>query len=398
MTENHQLKVFLCHSKNDKLQVREIYNRLVADGFDAWLDEEKLLPGQEWDPEIQKAVRKSDVVVVCLSNGSVTKAGYVQKEIRLALDVADEQPEGSIYLIPARLEDCEVPSRLKKWQWVNLYDSQGYNKLKFSLENRAKELRISRTFITTLNLPSFPSETPQMVCIPAGKFMMGSTPNQVAQAIKDGAPENWVKAEEPQHKVELAEYSIGKYPVTNAQYQTFIRNTNSQPPRGWDGENYPPEKSDHPVVNVSWNHAQAYCQWLGQRTGKPYRLPTEAEWEYAARGTDGRTYPWGEDMDKSRANYNSSDTVAVGSYESGKSPFGVYDMIGNIWEWATDWYDVYPGGDPNISNNFGQKYHVLRGGAWNYYDAKLRSAFRYWFAPDFRFDFLIGFRCAFSSL
>ena len=142
MTINRKLKVFLCHSKDDKAQVRELYRRLVGDGFDAWLDEEKLIPGQDWDLEIRKAVRDSDVVVVCLSKGSVTKAGYIQKELRFALDVADEQPEGSIFIIPARLEDCEAPSRLSKWHWVNLFDEKGYQQLKTSLEFRAKVLGI----------------------------------------------------------------------------------------------------------------------------------------------------------------------------------------------------------------------------------------------------------------
>ncbi|MGC1377130.1 MAG: SUMF1/EgtB/PvdO family nonheme iron enzyme [Anaerolineales bacterium] len=396
MAENRKLKVFLCHSKDDKLRVREIYDRLIADGFDAWLDEEKLLPGQEWELEIQKAVRESDVAVVCLSNNSITKAGYIQKEIRFALDVADEQPEGGVYLIPAKLEDCKVPSRLSKWQWVNLFDNQGYKKLKVSLDTRAQKLGIAATFYNSFELSHLPFEASQMVRIPAGEFLMGSTQEQIAKAIKDGADEKWVRAEQPQHEVKLPEYFIGKYPVTNIQYQTFVQDAKNQPPRGWDGESYPPGKSDHPVVNVSWAHAQAYCQWLGQKTGKPYRLPMEAEWEYAARGPYGRTYPWGEGIDKTRTNYNSSDTSPVGSYENGKSSFGVYDMAGNIWEWVADWYDVYPGGDPNVSDNFGKKYRVLRGGAWNYYDVSLRSAFRYWFAPDFRFDFLIGFRVCFA--
>src|SRR5262245_44125649 len=127
--EIRKLKVFLCHSKDDKPKVRELYRSLVANGFDAWLDEEKLIPGQDWDLEIRKAVRESDVVVVCLSNSSTTKAGYVQKEIRFALDVADEQPEGAIFIIPVRMEECDVPTRLSKWQWVNLFESNGYEKL-----------------------------------------------------------------------------------------------------------------------------------------------------------------------------------------------------------------------------------------------------------------------------
>jgi len=99
--ENRKLKVFLCHSKDDKFKVRKLYKRLTADGFDAWLDEEKLMPGQDWNLEIQKAVRNSDTVVVFLSNSSTTKEGYIQKEIRFALDIADEKPEGTIFLIPS---------------------------------------------------------------------------------------------------------------------------------------------------------------------------------------------------------------------------------------------------------------------------------------------------------
>ncbi len=110
------LRVFLSHASEDKPQVREAYHRLVAEGIDAWLDEEKLLPGQDWNLEIRKAVRSSDVVMVFLSARAVTKAGYVQKEIKLALDVADQQPESAIFLIPVKLESCDVPDRLSHVQ------------------------------------------------------------------------------------------------------------------------------------------------------------------------------------------------------------------------------------------------------------------------------------------
>ncbi|HXQ36418.1 MAG TPA: toll/interleukin-1 receptor domain-containing protein, partial [Anaerolineales bacterium] len=112
------LKVFLCHASGDKPQVRALYRRLVAEGVDAWLDQEKLLPGQDWQVEIPRAVREADVVVVCLSNKSITKEGYIQKEIKFALDSADEKPEGTIFLIPARLEECLVPEQVGRWQWV----------------------------------------------------------------------------------------------------------------------------------------------------------------------------------------------------------------------------------------------------------------------------------------
>jgi cold shock CspA family protein len=137
------LRVFLCHASADKVSVRELYRKLKSAFVDPWLDEEKLLPGQDWNLEISKAIRQSDAVLVCLSRGSVTKAGYVQKEIRDALDIADQQPEGTIYLIPVRLEDCEVPERLRRWHWVNLFDSEGHQRLLRALTARGESLGLS---------------------------------------------------------------------------------------------------------------------------------------------------------------------------------------------------------------------------------------------------------------
>lgn len=134
------LKVFLCHASGDKPQVRALYRRLIAEGVDAWLDQEKLLPGQDWRVEIPRAVREADVVVVCLSNKSITKEGYVQKEIKFALDSADEKPEGTIFLIPARLEECIVPEQVGRWQWVDLYEENGFIKLLRSLKLRADKV------------------------------------------------------------------------------------------------------------------------------------------------------------------------------------------------------------------------------------------------------------------
>src|SRR5690242_19385426 len=116
------LQVFLCHSSGDKAAIRQLYDRLEQDGVDPWLDEKKLIPGQVWRTEIEKAVRASDAVIVCLSRTAVTKEGFVQREIRVALEVADEKPEGTIFIIPARLEHCDVPARLQEWQWVNLFE------------------------------------------------------------------------------------------------------------------------------------------------------------------------------------------------------------------------------------------------------------------------------------
>jgi WD40 repeat protein len=131
---NNKLRIFLCHSSDDKSMVHEVYEKLCKKGFQPWLDETDLLPGQDWRLEIRQAVRKCDVVLVFLSKKSINKEGFVQKEIKYALDISDEKPEGSIYVIPARIEKCEVPDRLLKWQWVNLFEADGFEKLYESLK------------------------------------------------------------------------------------------------------------------------------------------------------------------------------------------------------------------------------------------------------------------------
>jgi CheY-like chemotaxis protein len=134
------LRAFLCHSSSDRAQVKLLYDRLRSENCDPWLDKEDLLPGQDWELEIRRAVRASDVVIVCLSARSVSKAGFVQNEIKYALDIADGQPEGSIFLIPLRLEDCRVPERLGRYQWVDLYKTNGHEMLMRALHARAEAL------------------------------------------------------------------------------------------------------------------------------------------------------------------------------------------------------------------------------------------------------------------
>jgi hypothetical protein len=148
------LKVFLCHASQDKEAVRRLYARLHESGYAPWLDEEDILPGQDWDHEIRKAVKAADVVAVCLSQHSALKSGYVQREIQFALDIAEEQPEGKIFLIPVKLEECSVPERLRRWQWVNLFSPDGYDRLCRGLEHCAKSKAVQM---------SCANETPRMI-------------------------------------------------------------------------------------------------------------------------------------------------------------------------------------------------------------------------------------------
>jgi len=222
--------------------------------------------------------------------------------------------------------------------------------------------------------------------VPAGEFWMGS----------DDSDKEAKKHEKPQHKVYLDEYWIGKYPVTNAQYQAYVK-TNWV--KGWKFET---GKESHPAVNVGWKEAVGFCEWVSQVSRRVVRLPTEAEWEKAARGSDKRIYPWGNERpDKSRANYNSlfKVTTPVGQFSpQGDSPYGCADMAGNVWEWVSDWYngDYYSsqlqfknpvGPDKGISR-------VVRGGSFvSPYYIVLRTMYRLGALRDSRY-FIFGFRCA----
>jgi len=155
MTTNRPLRVFLCHSFSDKPAVRELYNKLRAEAWlQPWLDEEELYPGQDWNLEIEKAIKATDAIIVCLSQGSITKEGYVQKEIRTALDYSDYKPENEIFIIPVRLEECTPPSRLSKWQYEDFFDEKrerGLERLFVSLKRRANSLNLKFEKIVSNN-------------------------------------------------------------------------------------------------------------------------------------------------------------------------------------------------------------------------------------------------------
>ena len=230
----------------------------------------------------------------------------------------------------------------------------------------------------------------EFVRVPAGGFLMGSDKKKDKQARDD---------ETPQHNVMLGATLIGKYPVTNREYRAFVMATGYRQPGHWENGEIPAGKQEHPVVNVSWQDAVAFCEWGSQASGQRLRLPSEAEWEYAARGTDGRTYPWGEGIDSSRANYagNIGDTTAVGRYASGASPYGALDMAGNVWEWVADWYGPYAvGSASNPTGPASGDGRVLRGGSWGFNVVFTRSAYRYWDLPSVTYD-NSGFRCARSN-
>jgi formylglycine-generating enzyme required for sulfatase activity len=237
----------------------------------------------------------------------------------------------------------------------------------------------------------------RMALIPAGPFWMGNNGR--------GADGPGDKDEQPLHKVSVAAYFIDVYETTNAMYKEFVDATKHEAPKLWKNGAYPPAKANHPVVYVSWEDATEFCKWAGKR------LPSEAEWEKAARSTDKRVFPWGNHFDPMKANTPQywmamhqteiADTMPVGSFEAGKSPYGLYDMAGNVYEWVNDWYLPYPGNQfPN--NHYGTKNKIVRGGSWYdclSYGCGLSSPTynRSRFNPDIR-NKGFGFRCAKSAV
>jgi formylglycine-generating enzyme required for sulfatase activity len=231
-----------------------------------------------------------------------------------------------------------------------------------------------------------------LIHVPAGEFIMGSPKGE-------GDPD-----EKPQHKVLLGDYYIGKYEVTNEQFVRFVSDTGYQA-KGYWKEYAVPGKEKHPVVAVSWDDAAKYCEWAG------LRLPTEAEWEKAARGADGRKWPWGSEWDENRLNSREkgrSDvlaarkaagnppTVPVGMIPEGASPFGALDMAGNAYEWCADWYEetyyrTSPAENPTGPSSGSVK--VMRGGSWRSVPRECPTAGRRSNVPTF-FDTRVGFRVA----
>jgi formylglycine-generating enzyme required for sulfatase activity len=271
-----------------------------------------------------------------------------------------------------------------------------------ALQPRLETLAIVRPTPTPPPLPT-PLQTrtrerdgQAMVLVPSGEFLMGSIESD--RIASDD--------EKPQNRIYLDTFWIDKTEITNAQYQQCVRAGICTPPRAQATV----FRADLlPVVGVNWEQAHAYCEWVGGQ------LPTEAEWEKAARGADGRLYPWGNEFDRKRLNYcdvncpadwrdsTASDgyryTAPVGSYPAGASPYGALDMSGNVWEWTADWYDPETYAHLTDQNPTGPTYglqRVIRGGSWFYKGKNLRAVNRHKDVPTFSYD-NIGFRCAASE-
>ena len=232
------------------------------------------------------------------------------------------------------------------------------------------------------------TQGPEMVAIPTGEFRMGSLPG------------TGVTDEHPIHDVRIVKaFAMGRYEVSFDEYDHYVRATGAKSPddKGWG-------RGKRPVINVSWQDAVAYAQWLSEQAGKHYRLPTEAEWEYAARAKTETSFWWGDEIGKNRANcdgcgsqWDKKQTAPVGSFQA--NPWGLYDTAGNVWEWVADCYhDNYQnapsdGGEWKYQSDCQSAQGVIRSGSWGFVPAYLRSSDRHWGLRD-SWNYTLGFRLA----
>jgi formylglycine-generating enzyme required for sulfatase activity len=262
---------------------------------------------------------------------------------------------------------------------------------------------------------------PQFIRIPSAPFLMGTPERELSALAKAyGGTRESYREESPQYTLTLPAFAIAQTPVSNALYAAYVADTDACPPLKWRGPQPPDMLRDHPVVDVNWEEAIAFCNWITDKmrdwrleigaynaTQSPIsnlqspvcRLPTEAEWEHAARGTDGRTFPWGDTWDIARANTRERGlglTTPVGSYLNDASPYGCFDMAGNVWEWTASLDALYPYNPSDGREDLrapGRR--ILRGGCYANPHGFARCACRFRLPPTVRNEFL-GFRLALS--
>lgn len=422
-------QVFISYSRKDLAFVERLAADLKSAGLDIWYDVSKLGGGSRWRAEIENALHTSQYVVVVLSPDSI-KSEWVEREFLYSSDL-------NLKIIPLMFRSCKLPLNYVNLNYIDVQgDSykQNFHELLaaldvndsirttpplsnvksssfhlttahmaliaggivmaalFGLSLMGKMFVPSPTSTVTMSMtPENPTESSSadivddfgvnMVFIPPGQFSMGSN---------NGEPD-----EAPAHAVSLPSFYIDKYEVTNGFYRACVDAGKCTLPHSLSSstradyyEN--PEFDDFPVIFVKWDQAKAYCAWRGAL------LPSEAQWEKAARGTTGYIYPWGDEIDGSYANYDGAfrrDTTRVGTYELGKSMYGVYDMVGNVWEWVSSLYMPYPYRVDERENPGTSGERVVRGGSWYDHTAGLRSTDRYGDPTDDANDGL-GFRCA----
>ncbi|MBS3026121.1 MAG: SUMF1/EgtB/PvdO family nonheme iron enzyme [Dolichospermum sp. DET50] len=439
MSDNQlQFDVFLAHNSKDKPEVIKIANKLRESGLNPWLDKEQIFGGDNIHEVVFQGISQSKVGAFFIGQNSL---GSFQKNLELGAIIQFflEKKEKGFRVIPVLLPGIsDIPNELfhlKQWAWIKFTnsnieeDEEALQDLIRGIRGREKVILTPPLVTTTklYNLRSFQFETFQinksgkeinritknadyfdqnlgngvnleMVAIPGGTFIMGSPENE----------EGYDSSQSPQHQVTVPPFFMGKYPVTQKQWQAVavlekVKIDLESDPSKFKGDN-------QPVERVSWDDAQEFCARLSQKANKIYRLPSEAEWEYACRAGTTTPFYCGETISTDLANYNGNytygqgqkgeyrkKTTVVGIFPA--NPFGLYDMCGNVWEWCEDeWHENYINApiDGSALTSLIVNSKLLRGGSWINGPGSCRSACRYYYDLDYYIND-IGFRVVCSG-
>ncbi|MDO8207449.1 MAG: SUMF1/EgtB/PvdO family nonheme iron enzyme [Gallionella sp.] len=306
------------------------------------------------------------------------------------------------------LPDCYMPSRFEDiipglYRSLLGRDAQEYVAMTENITTPLVERLVAGNILALIGDPRIETLLPDMISIPGGDVSIGLDESEIGTVMSCfahiGLDEKWILKECPKHTVKLRDYRIGKYPVTNFEYREFLLDSQySELPTSWEFRRYPAEKSNHPVFTVTSAAADAYAAWLSQKTGRAFRLPSEAEWEYAAAGPAGFEFPWGNDFEPDFANTVETgifSTSPVGIFVEGNSPFGAADMAGNVEEYVLDTYGAYAQGkfiDDHLVQLNGA-YRVARGGCFSRLRDLARTRRRHGRNPASQ-TYAMGFRLA----
>lgn len=401
--------VFISYAKKDTrdlaLKLADALNRI--EGLTAWVDR-SLRAGQSWEIQIQSEIDRCDTMIV-LYSPDINRHKQGEDESYVLNEIAYAKYTARKPIIPVMAQRTDPPMALSSAHYID-FTSNGLT-LDDLVQALCDEIGVTNA---TQGTPT-PAPQPKPVPFPSPREAVTE-----GQAMKDilPAPFEWIKIPggeftmgELSRKVVLPTFWIAKYPVTNAQYARFINAGGYRERRWWTDKGWAwREKAkrtqpwywtdnnftrpEQPVNGVSWYEALAFSRWLSEASGQNITLPLEAQWEKAARGTDGRMYPWGNTFDKNRCNTCESDigkTTSVRQYEGkGDSPYGVVDMAGNVWEWCLDEYNN-PQSDPSKVNITSINSRIARGGSFLGYPFSATTWSRFDLGPDFaRNDY--GFR------
>ncbi len=393
------MKIFISYASQDRAIAQSINRALLEQGHDVFFDREDLPPGEEYHIRIRRAIEEADLFVFLISEHAIDAGSYTLNE----LDIAEKKlKQVSGRLLPVLLQPTPLDRLPAFAKSVTVLQSPG--NIPAAVADAVHRISLKRRRGLVWLVGGIASA---VAIIAVGVWFARSTaaPEQTVTG-KDGAPLVLVPAgnftmgddeESPRHELYLDAFYIDRFEVTTARYAKFLAATGSaHPPDGWEKLDLN-RGAELPVVGVDWNDAVAYCRWVARR------LPTDAEWEKAARGGDGRRYPWGDATPTSaHANHQNASPeaydgglTAVGAHPTGRSPYGVDDLAGNAAEWVADWY-AESFSRSEVRNPKGPESgtaHVIRGGGRFDPGERLVAAKRYHGNPELRAED-IGFRCA----